>query len=208
MKAESVDNMSMETIMNMETADMYVKSPMLEIGDKWVKETYENPEEITTIMSMRDAAVDPEETLQTLVDTVFDYAEITPSTYDEVKMLTTFACMFVSDEYISVSGRTTKTYKYEITAADVEKIFAEMGVELGLDQILSNTKLTVTSKYANGVGTEATFKFTTKIKMDYETVEIGVDTKAIANKINENISIKIPAEKDVVTMDEIMSEVQ
>lgn len=208
MKAEGLDNMSMETVVDMEKAEVYVKSPMLEIEDKWVKEVYENPEEIIDMTALQENTGNPEETLQAFVDAMFDFIEITPSTYDETKMLTTLACLFVSDDYVSVSGRTTKTYKYEITVDDVEKIFAGMGVELGLDQVLSNTKLTITSKYANGVGTEATFKFTTKIKMDYETVEIAVDTKAVTDKINQNVTVKIPAEKDIVTMDEIMSEVQ
>ena len=204
MKAEGLDKMSMETVMDMEKANVYMKSPILEIEDKWVKETYENPEEIMDITALQGVSEKPEETLQALVDTMFDYVELTPATYSEVKMLTAFACKFVSDDYVSVSGRTTKTYKYEISITDVEKIFEEMEVDLGLDEIFSNTKLIVTSKYAEGVATEATFKFTTKIKMDYETVEIAVDTKAVANKINENVTVKIPAEKDVVLIDEIM----
>ena len=208
MKTEGVDNISMETVIDMETAEVYVKSPMLEMGDKWVKDVYENPEELTAITSMQGVSENPEETLQALVDTMFDYVEITPSTYDETKMLTTLACLFVSDDYLSVSGRTTKTYKYEITVEDVEKILGGMGLDLGLDEVLSNTKLTFTSKYANGVSTEATFKFTTKIKIDYETLDISVDTKAVANKINEKVTIKIPAEKDVVSIDEIYSEVE
>ena len=208
MKTEELDNMSMKTVVDMEKAEVYVKSPMLEIGEKLVKETYENSEEIMDMTALQDVSENPEETLQALVDTIFDFVEITPSTYNDTRMLTTLACMFVSDDYVSVSGRTTKTYKYEITSDDVEKIFEGMGVDLGLDQVLSNTKLTVTSKYANGIGTEATFKFTTKIKMDYETVEIELDTKAVANKVNEKVTVKIPAEKDVVLMDEIMSEAQ
>ena len=203
MKSEDLDNMSMQTIVDIENPAVYVKSPMLET-DKWVKEAYDDMEELDFDMSeLQKEYENPEDRLQEVVDTLFELVELTPSTYDEAGMLTRLACKFISDDFFTVSGRTTKTYKYEISIKDVEEIISGMGIELGLDQIFQNTKLTFTAKYANGVNTEATFGITSKINMDYETIELDVDVNAVAKNINGNVKVEIPAEKDVMSIDEM-----
>lgn len=203
MKTEGLDNMSMQTIVDIENPTVYVKSPMLET-DKWLKEEYEDAEELGLDMStLQKEYANSEERLHEAVDMVFDFVELTPSTYDEVSMLTRIACKFISDDFLTVSGRTAKTYKYEISIKDVEEIISGMGIDLGLNQIFENTKLTFTAKYANGVNTEATFGITSKINMDYETVELDVDVKAVTNNVNGNVKVEMPAEKDVMSIDEM-----
>lgn len=203
MKSEDLDNMAMQTIVDIENPTVYVKSPMLET-DKWVKEAYDDMEELNLDMSaLQQEYANSEDRVQEAIDIMFDMVTLTPTTYEEVDMLTRFACKFVNDDFFSVSGRTTKTYKYEISIKDVESIIAELGIELGLDQIFKDTKLTFTAKYADKVNTEATFAITSRINMDYETVELDIDVKAVTNNINGNVKIDIPAEKDVISIDEM-----
>ena len=208
MKDSNVESATMETIIDLENPAVFVKSSLIEseVGKKWVKETYTDVEDVMdmAVLEQMQVAADPEERLQEAIDAIFEVATITPTTYQEVEMLTTLACMFINDEYISVSGRTTKTYKYEISVKDVENILADLGLgELGLSTILKDTKLTFTSKYANGINTEATVGLALDMEYDDEIVDLDVTITSKMNKVNENVTVKIPAEKDIITMEEI-----
>lgn len=203
MKTEGLDNMNMQTVIDIENPALYVKSPMLET-DKWVKEEYTDLKEAGFDMeALQVEYANPEDRVQEVIDVIFDMVTLTPTTYEEVDMLTRLACKFVNDDFFSVSGRTAKTYKYEISVKDVESIIAEMGIELGLDQIFKDTKLTFTAKYADRVNTEATLAITSKINMDYETVELDIDVKAVTKNINGNVKVDIPADKDVMSINEM-----
>lgn len=208
MKENKVEKATVKTLLDLENPAVYVKSSLIEaeVGDKWVKESYYDMDEIMDMSALEQMQVvaDPEERLQDAIDAMFDLVVLTPTTYQEVEMFTKLACMFISDDYMSVSGRTTKTYKYEISVKDVEEIFASMGLgELGLSEILKNTKLVFTSKYANGLNTEATLNLDVEMEYDDEIVDLDMTITGKINKVNENVTVKLPAEKDVILMNEI-----
>ena len=68
---------------------------------------------------------------------------------------------------------------------------------------MKDSKLTFTSKYANGINTEATLGLAVDVEYDDEIVDFDVTITGKMNKVNENVTVKIPAAKDVVTMEEI-----
>ena len=208
MKESGLEKATMETIVDIENPAVYIKSSLIEseVGKKWVKETYEDIEEAMdmTALEQMQVSADPEERLQDAIDAMFDLITITPTTYQEAEMLTTLVCMFINDDYLTVSGRTSKTYKYEISVKDVEEILSSMGLgELGLSEIFNNTKLTFTSKYADGINTEATLGLNLDMEYDDEIIDLDMTITGKMNKVNENVTVKIPSEKDVIVMEEI-----
>ena len=208
MKENGVEVADMNIIVDLENPAAYVKSSLLEeyIGDKWAKEEYEDASEIADLSALEQmqTGMDPEERLQATIDSLFEMITLTPSTYQETEMFTTLACMFINDNYFTVSGRATKVYKYEISIKDIEEILSTLGVgDLGLSTMFKDTKLTCTTKYEKGVNTEATVNLAFDMDYDDEIIDLDVTMTAKMNKINENINVKIPAGKDVVSVDEV-----
>ncbi len=208
MKESGVEAADMNVIVDLENPALYVKSSLIEseIGNKWAKEAYEDVDEIADLSALEQmqAEMAPEERLQAAIDSMFDLMTLTPTTYQETEMITTLICMFVNDDYLTVSGRTTKTYKYEISVKDIEEILSSLGLgELGLSEMLKDTKLTFTAKYEGGINTEATFKLAFDMDYDDEVIDLDLTMIGKMNKINENVLVKIPAEKDVILINEI-----
>ncbi len=200
-KEEGLDNVSLKIAVDTEEPSMYVKSSLLEseIGTKWGKVEYDENVDLIELPNLRMQKGNAEEELQEMVDSLFSMVTLTPTIYEEVKTLTTLACQFVSDDFFTVSGRTAKTYKYEISIKDVDKIVTDLiGFDLGLSDFLKNTKLKFTSKYENGVNTEATINLTGKVDMGDETIDFNADVKSVIKKINQNITVELP--KDTVEL--------
>lgn len=209
MKDSDLEKATMKTIVDIENPAVYVKSSLIEseVGNKWVKETYTDIEEVMDMSALEEMQMiaSAEERLQAGIDSIFELVEITPTTYQELEMFTTLACMFINDDYMSVSGRTSKTYKYEISVKDVEEILSNMGLgELGLSEMLKNSKITFTNKYADGINTEATLGIAFDMEYDDEIVDLDMTITGKMDKVNESVIVKIPAGKDVVLMNEIV----
>lgn len=182
--------------MVMDTANMigYIKSSLLEseIEDKWLKVQEEaagveavltNPEQYTT---------------KELINTLLDNVEMTKSTYATLEILTEMACKFVSDDYFKVSGRTTKTYSYEISLDELNELLKEIGMPIDLKQFVKSGKIEFSSKYENGINTSSSFEIAAAVTVEAETIDISFTGNSKVSKINQKISIKVPAEKDVV----------
>lgn len=201
MKEEGLDNVSLKVAVDTEEPTVYVKSSLLEseIGTKWGKVEYDENVDLIELPNLKMKKENSEEELQEMVDSLFSMVTITPTIYEEVEIMTTLACRFISDDFFTVSGRTAKTYKYEISINDVDEIITDiLGFDLELREFLKNTKLKFTSKYENGINTEATINLTGKVDMGDETIEFNADLKSVIKKVNQNLTVELP--KDTVEL--------
>ena len=69
--------------------------------------------------------------------------------------------------------------------------------------MLKNSKITFTNKYADGINTEATLGIAFDMVYDDEIIDLDMTITGKMNKVNENVTLKIPAAKDVIAMEDI-----
>lgn len=192
-KAADMTNISLDMVLDTESMVGYIKSTLLEedIGDKWLKIS-EAAEEF------EDVIANPQNyTMDDLVDMVFDSIVMTEETYDALVSVVELACRFVSDEFFKVSGRTTKTYTYEITLDELNSLLQELGMEADLKDFAKSGKIKFTSKYANGVNTASTFDIAATIYNGKEEIAISFTGDSTLST-TKSVNVKLPAEKDVV----------
>ena len=193
-KDAKFDKFDINMVMDVENMVGYIKSSLLEseIEDKWLKVKEE-------AVGVEAVLTNPEQyTTKELVNTLLDEVEMTPTTYSALEILTEMACKFVSDDYFKVSGRTTKTYSYEISLDDLNGLLQEMGMPIDLKDFAKSGKITFSSKYENGVNVSSTFKIAAVVTLESETLDLSFEGTSKTSKINQKISINLPAEKDVV----------
>ncbi|MBQ8299716.1 MAG: copper amine oxidase N-terminal domain-containing protein [Clostridia bacterium] len=200
MKSEGFEKITLSAIFDMKNFVYYLKSSLLEeqIGKKWLKEALANEEEIKEMINMDSLETAEKVELEDIVNKLFDYVNINLNTYENTKLLTRLFCLFVNDDYFTVSGRTTKTYTYEITAKDINEICEAIGAGTLLpEQIVKEAKLKYTMKFKDNMSTEASLNLNGDIEYGTEKLVIDMTTKATLTSANKTVTIKMPAEKDV-----------
>ncbi len=193
-KDAKFDKFDINMVMDVENMVGYIKSSLLEseIEDKWLKVKEE-------AVGVEAVLTNPKQyTTKELVNTLLDEVEMTPTTYPALEILTEMACKFVSDDYFKVSGRTTKTYSYEISLDDLNGLLQEMGMPIDLKDFAKSGEITFSSKYENGVNVSSAFKIAAVVTIESETLDLSFEGTSKTSKINQKISINLPAEKDVV----------
>lgn len=203
-KEEGFEKFTLSTIVDMKNFAYYIKSSLIEeeIGNKWLKEKLADAEEIEAMLEMEDLTLSEKVELEEMVSMIFDYVEINKDTYQTTKLLTKIICKFVNDDFLTVSGRTTKVYTYEITAEDINEIFEEIGMDAVIPtDIVKNAKLQFTMKFKDNMNTEASLALNGKVEYGAEKIELNATTKATLTSANKTVTIRMPAEKDVYEID-------
>lgn len=204
-KEEGFEKVTLSAIFDMKNFAYYMKSSLLEeeIGKKWIKETLADVEEIEAVIDMKALETAEEVELEDLVNVLFDYVEIDKNTYAGTKLLTKILCQFVNDDHFTVSGRTTKTYTYEITASDINEIFKNIGIGAVLpEEVIKEAKLKFTMKFKDNMNTEASATFEGEFEYMEEKLDVNFSTKATLTSANKTVTIKMPAEKDVYRIED------
>ncbi len=192
-KAADMTNISLDMVLDTASMVGYIKSSLLEedIGNKWLKVS-EAAEEF------EDVIANPQNyTMDDLVDMFFDSVVMNEETYDSLIAVVELGCRFVSDEFFKVSGRTTKTYTYEITLDELNSLLQELGMDGDLKDFAKSGKIKFTSKYANGVNTASTFDIAATIYNGKEEIAISFTSDSTLST-TKTVNVKLPAEKDVV----------
>ena len=63
---------------------------------------------------------------------------------------------------------------------------------------MKSGKIEFSSKYENGINTSSSFEIAAAVTVEAETIDISFTGNSKVSKVNQKISIKVPAEKDVV----------
>jgi hypothetical protein len=192
-KAANMANISLDMILDTDTMVGYISSSLLkeDIGNKWLKVT-EAAEEF------EDVIANPQEyTMDDVIDMFFDSIVMTEDTYAALVEVVEVFCRFASDEFFTVSGRTTKTYTYEITLDELNSLLQELGMEVDLKDFAKSGKIKFSSKYANGINTSSEFEIAATIYNGKEEIAISFTGDSTLNT-TKSVNIKLPAEKDIV----------
>lgn len=208
-KEEGFEKVTLSAIFDMKNFAYYLKSSLLEeqVGKKWVKETISDIEEIKAIIDMEALETTEKIELEEVVNVLFDFVEIDQNTYAGTKLLTKILCQFVNDEHFTVSGRTTKTYTYKITASEINEIFENTGIGAILpEEGINEATLKFTMKFKDNMNTEASADFDGEFEYKAEKIDVKFSTKATLTSANKTVTIKMPAERDVTDMTVITEE--
>lgn len=192
-KSSGFDNISLSMILDAKNMLGYVKSNLLEeqIGNKWLKIAEEAGAIEGVITNPQDY------TVENIIDMVFDNSRMNAQTYSDIISAVELICKFVSDDFFKVSGRTTKTYTYEIALDDLNELLQETGVSVDLKEYAKNGKIKFTAKYENGMYKTSAFEIVAAIKLESEVIDVTFEGDSTINT-TKSVSIKLPAEKDVV----------
>ena len=118
LKENGFDDISLSEIADFSEKVIYIKSSLLEseIGKKWARiNSVEAFDKYNTILSSKASFKDT-------IETALNEMKLTENSYSEINNMLDYICAFANDKYFKVSGRTTKTYTYEIDLDDIIEI--------------------------------------------------------------------------------------
>lgn len=193
LKEFKFDNVDYETFLNKENMDMYFKSSTLldQYEGKWIKMKQDDGFKLPEYGNI--TLYNNEQIFQGFIDMMFDEIELKPSTYNDIEQQLKLYCKFVKDDFFTVSGRTTKTYTYQISLKDVKKILSEENIKAPtyIDG-LKNANIKLTSKFQDNVQISNTISFFGSIVVGSETLDISADAAGTRSNINKKINMTLP----------------
>lgn len=201
LKENGFDDISLSEIADFSEKVIYIKSSLLEseIGKKWAKlNSTELFDKYNTILSSKTSFKDT-------IEIALNEMELTENSYSEINNVLDYICAFANDKYFKVSGRTTKTYTYEVDLDDIIEIL-DLNItraELKEENQISDASIKISTKVKDGYATDTSAAMSLKIEDDAEQVEIKLDLSQSVEKMNEEITINIPNERNVVNISEM-----
>ena len=201
LKENGFDDISLSEIADFSEKVIYIKSSLLEseIGKKWARiNSVEAFDKYNTILSSKDSFKDT-------IETALNEMKLTENSYSEINNMLDYICAFANDKYFKVSGRTTKTYTYEIDLDDIIEIL-DLNItraELKEETQISDASIKISTKVRDGYATDTSLAMSLKIEDEAEQVEIKLDLSQSVEKMNEEITINIPNERNVVNISEM-----
>ena len=201
LKENGFDNITFKEIVDMQNFIAYVKSSMIEenVGSKWVK--LDMSDSLSSYAGLTDTSI----TYKEFVDLLFDEVTLTESTYEEVDKLVDLLCKFVSDKYFTVSGRTTKTYTYELTLDDVLKILELDMTKEDLKDAgeLADASIKISAKISDNYVKDFSISMQVSLAEDEETVDIKLDYTQTVQSFNEKVTINMPNDRNTVDVKDL-----
>lgn len=201
LKENGFDDISLSEIADFSEKVIYIKSSLLEseIGKKWAKlNSTELFDKYNTILSSKTSFKDT-------IEIALNEMELTENSYSEINNVLDYICTFANDKYFKVSGRTTKTYTYEVDLDDIIEIL-DLNItraELKEENQISDASIKISTKVKDGYATDTSAAMYLKIEDAAEQVEIKLDLSQSVEKMNEEITINIPNERNVVNISEM-----
>ena len=201
LKENGFDDISLSEIADFSEKVIYIKSSLLEseIGKKWAKlNSTELFDKYNTILSSKTSFKDT-------IEIALNEMELTENSYSEINNMLDYICAFANDKYFKVSGRTTKTYTYEVDLDDIIEIL-DLNItraELKEENQISDASIKISTKVKDGYATDTSAAMSLKIEDAAEQVEIKLDLSQSVEKMNEEITINIPNERNVVNISEM-----
>lgn len=201
LKENGFDDISLSEIADFSEKVIYIKSSLLEseIGKKWAKlNSTELFDKYNTILSSKTSFKDT-------IEIALNEMELTENSYSEINNVLDYICAFANDKYFKVSGRTTKTYTYEVDLDDIIEIL-DLNItraELKEENQISDASIKISTKVKDGYATDTSAAMSLKIEDAAEQVEIKLDLSQSVEKMNEEITINIPNERNVVNISEM-----
>ncbi len=201
LKENGFDNITFKEIVDMQNFIAYVKSSMIgeNVGSKWVK--MDMSDSLSSYTGLTDTSI----TYKEFVDLLFDEVTLTESTYEEVDKLVDLLCKFVSDKYFTVSGRTTKTYTYELTLDDVLKILELDMTKEDLKDAgeLADASIKISAKISDNYVKDFSISMQVSLAEDEETVDIKLDYTQTVQSFNEKVTINMPSDRNTVDVKDL-----
>lgn len=201
LKENGFDDISLSEIADFSEKVIYIKSSLLEseIGKKWAKlNSTELFDKYNTILSSKTSFKDT-------IEIALNEMKLTENSYSEINNALDYICAFANDKYFKVSGRTTKTYTYEVDLDDIIEIL-DLNItraELKEENQISDASIKISTKVKDGYATDTSAAMSLKIEDAAEQVEIKLDLSQSVEKMNEEITINIPNERNVVNISEM-----
>ncbi len=201
LKENGFDDISLSEIADFSEKVIYIKSSLLEseIGKKWAKlNSTELFDKYNTILSSKTSFKDT-------IEIALNEMKLTENSYSEINNVLDYICAFANDKYFKVSGRTTKTYTYEVDLDDIIEIL-DLNItraELKEENQISDASIKISTKVKDGYATDTSAAMSLKIEDAAEQVEIKLDLSQSVEKMNEEITINIPNERNVVNISEM-----
>lgn len=200
LKENGFDDISLSEIADFNNKIVYIKSSLLEsdIGKKWAKL------ESAEIFDKYNSILSSQKSLKDTIEEALDEMKLTETSYSEINNILDYICAFASDKYFKVSGRTTKTYTYEIDLDDIIEILDlnTTKSEIKDETQISDVSIKISTKVRDNYVTEGNVTAYLKIEEDQEKVEIKLDLSQTVEKLNEEITINIPNERNVIDISE------
>ena len=199
-KEAKLEKATLNFIADKENMIAYIKSNLLEsseIGKNWAAISFADA------VGKIDLNTTSELNIQEVIDEVFNNIPLTTDTYYQLEEVLNFICKLFGEDYLKVTGRTTKTYTYEITLDELLGIFGVEKEQLMANNVQINDvdlTLKVTVKVEDNITSSANIIITGKVKSGNENIEFTLKTDSKLTSKGKTVSITLPKEKDVVSM--------
>lgn len=204
-KEAKLEKATMSIVLDKEGMFEYVKSSLLEseIGKKWV--AFDLNEYLGEIQF---DSISGNITIEDILDGFIDSLELTTNTYYEMNEYVDLICELFGNKYLTVTGRSSKTYTYEITLDDLLRISGRDVSEF-FDDAEEIDKLTVTLKLIvkidNNVATSSSISMDGTIVSGKETINFDFKGDIKVTSRGKNVTITMPNANEIVSSDEIQS---
>lgn len=186
-KEQEYDEIGIKVVADIEDGAIYIKSNLLEENNKWIK--YDLGEEVENLKVLIEMAQKQNNSnVDALVNVLLDENKLTVSSYEELQMTLQILTEIMGNDNFKVSGRTTKTYTFNLDLAELLEIEG-LNLELNLETKIVNK----IAKQSNCI-----------IRLGYEeaeeNVEITLELESILKSYNEKVTIKMPKAKEIIEM--------
>ena len=205
-KEAKLEKATMNIIVDKSGMVEYIKSSLLEsrVGKKWVAI------DLNEILNGIQLNSNEENiTLEELVGEIIDSLELTTNTYYEMNEYLDLICELFGSKYLTVTGRATRTYTYEITIDDLMRITGMDTSELfdetdEIDKLSASLK--VIMKLDNNIATSMNITLNGTIVSGKETINFDYKGDVKVTSQGKNVTITMPAANETVRSDELDSD--
>lgn len=176
----------------------YIKSSLLEekAGSKWVAIDFGE--------NMNNVGLSSNISTEDLINQIIDSLELTTNTYYEINEYIDLICELFGSKHLTVTGRTTRTYTYEISAEELMKLFGKTESDIieGMDDIDTlSAKLKVTMKVEDNVITSSDIVIEGTLVSNHETTNFDLKLNSKVTSKNKKVTITMPIAKEVVSVE-------
>lgn len=197
-KEEGLEEIDLTMIVDFENGYMYISSNLLgeEMNGKWARYEFEDSEK-----TLLKSSISQSSNMDALVASLIQEENLILGSYEELNMTLDLIVALMGDDNFTSSGRTTKTYNYEITLEEVLEALGYSTAEIAEIDEAYDFEMSSEIKVADKVAKES--DTTIKFGMVYENEELEaeVKTETVLESYNEKVEIKIPSNNDIVVVE-------
>lgn len=198
LKEEGLEKIKATMIVDCENGYMYISSNILgeEMNGKWARYEFDDSEK-----SMLKTVSAQSTNMDALTASLIQEENLFIGSFEELNMNLNLITSLMGNDNFTSSGRTTKTYKYEITLPQILEAMGYSEEEVKAMDETYDFEIRTESEVKNNVAKASNVNIDFGMVYDTEKIDIELTGETTLESYNEDVEINIPNVNDIVIVE-------